>query len=90
MDGAILVVSGADGPMPLTKEHILLAKQVGVPNMVVFLNKQNQVDEEELWQLVDLEVRELLSSYEFPGDDIPIVSGSALLALETLMANPGI
>ncbi|CAH9146097.1 unnamed protein product [Cuscuta epithymum] len=88
MDGAILVVSGADGPMPQTKEHILLAKQVGVPNMVVFLNKQDQVDDEELLQLVELEVRELLSSYDFPGDDIPIVSGSALLALEALMANP--
>ncbi|KAL3599020.1 hypothetical protein D5086_006938 [Populus alba] len=78
MDGAILVVSGADGPMPQTKEHILLAKQVGVPNMVVFMNKQDQVDDEELLQLVELEVRELLSSYEFPGDDIPIISGSAL------------
>ncbi|CAN4085966.1 unnamed protein product [Withania somnifera] len=89
MDGAILV-SGADGPMPQTKEHILLAKQVGVPNMVVFLNKQDQVDDEELLQLVELEVREALSSYEFPGDDIPIVSGSALLALEALMANPSI
>jgi elongation factor Tu len=88
MDGAILVVSGADGPMPQTKEHILLAKQVGVPSVVVFLNKQDQVDDEELLELVDLEVRELLSSYEFPGDDIPIVSGSALLALEALMANP--
>nr|CAD1836371.1 unnamed protein product [Ananas comosus var. bracteatus] len=90
MDGAILVVSGADGPMPQTKEHILLAKQVGVPNMVVFLNKQDQVDDEELLQLVELEVRDLLSSYEFPGDDVPIVSGSALLALEALMANPNI
>lgn len=90
MDGAILVVSGADGPMPQTKEHILLAKQVGVPNMVVFLNKQDQVDDEELLQLVELEVRELLSSYEFPGDDVPIVSGSALLALEALMAKPAI
>ncbi|TKY55266.1 Elongation factor Tu [Spatholobus suberectus] len=90
MDGAILVVSGADGPMPQTKEHILLAKQVGVPNMVVFLNKQDQVDDEELLQLVELEVRELLSSYEFPGDDVPIISGSALLALEALMANPAI
>lgn len=90
MDGAILVVSGADGPMPQTKEHILLAKQVGVPNVVVFLNKQDQVDDEELLQLVELEVRELLSSYEFPGDDVPIVSGSALLALEALMANPNI
>ncbi|KAL6549475.1 hypothetical protein OROHE_008592 [Orobanche hederae] len=90
MDGAILVVSGADGPMPQTKEHILLAKQVGVPNMVVFLNKQDQVDDEELLELVELEVRDLLSSYEFPGDDIPIVSGSALLALEALTTNPGI
>jgi len=90
MDGAILVVSGADGPMPQTKEHILLAKQVGVPSVVVFLNKQDQVDDEELLQLVELEVRELLSSYEFPGDDVPIVSGSALLALEALMANPNI
>ncbi|XP_008804218.2 LOW QUALITY PROTEIN: elongation factor Tu, chloroplastic-like [Phoenix dactylifera] len=88
MDGAILVVSGADGPMPQTKEHILLAKQVGVPNMVVFLNKQDQVDDEELLQLVELEVRELLTSYEFPGDDVPIISGSALLALQALMANP--
>uniref|UniRef100_A0A7C9CTD2 Elongation factor Tu n=1 Tax=Opuntia streptacantha TaxID=393608 RepID=A0A7C9CTD2_OPUST len=90
MDGAILVVSGADGPMPQTKEHILLAKQVGVPSMVVFLNKQDQVDDEELLQLVELEVRELLSSYDFPGDDIPIVSGSALLALEELMRNPNV
>ncbi|XP_015079133.1 elongation factor TuB, chloroplastic [Solanum pennellii] len=90
MDGAILVVSGADGPMPQTKEHILLAKQVGVPNMVVFLNKEDQVDDEELLELVELEVRELLSSYEFPGDDIPIHCGSALLALEALMANPTI
>ncbi|KAA8548162.1 hypothetical protein F0562_004577 [Nyssa sinensis] len=88
MDGAILVVSGADGPMPQTKEHVLLAKQVGVPNMVVFLNKQDQVDDEELLELVELEVRDLLSSYEFPGDDVPIVSGSALLALEALMAKP--
>jgi elongation factor Tu len=90
MDGAILVVSGADGPMPQTKEHILLAKQVGVPNIVVFLNKEDQVDDEELLQLVDLEVRETLDSYEFPGDDIPIVSGSALLALEALSENPQI
>ncbi|KAI3988763.1 hypothetical protein MKX01_001535 [Papaver californicum] len=90
MDGAILVVSGADGPMPQAKEHILLAKQVGVPNMVVFLNKQDQVDDEELLELVELEVRELLSLYEFPGDDIPIVCGSALLALGALMANPKI
>ncbi|XP_023530750.1 elongation factor Tu, chloroplastic-like [Cucurbita pepo subsp. pepo] len=90
MDGAILVVSGADGPMPQTKEHILLAKQVGVPNMVVFLNKKDQVDDEELLELVELEMRELLSSYEFPGDDVPIIAGSALLALEALMANPNI
>jgi elongation factor Tu len=88
MDGAILVVSAADGPMPQTREHILLAKQVGVPNMVVFLNKQDQVDDEELLELVELEVRELLSSYDFPGDDIPIVSGSALLAVEALAENP--
>ncbi|KAF3543241.1 hypothetical protein DY000_02009639 [Brassica cretica] len=81
MDGAILVVSGADGPMPQTKEHILLAKQVGVPDMVVFLNKEDQVDDAELLELVELEVRELLSSYEFNGDDIPIISGSALLAV---------
>src|SRR5512139_2097923 len=80
MDGAILVVSGADGPMPQTKEHILLAKQVGVPNMVVFLNKEDQVDDAELLELVELEVRETLDKYEFPGDEIPIVSGSALLA----------
>jgi len=84
MDGAILVVSGADGPIPQTKEHILLAKQVGVPNIVVFLNKEDIVDDEELLELVDLEVRETLSQYEYPGDDIPIVSGSALLALEAL------
>ena len=88
MDGAILVVSGADGPMPQTKEHILLAKQVGVPNIVVFLNKQDQVDDPELLELVELEVRDTLSEYEFPGDDIPIVSGSALLAVEALTANP--
>lgn len=87
MDGAILVVSAADGPMPQTREHILLAKQVGVPNIVVFLNKQDQVDDEELLELVELEVRELLSSYDFPGDDIPIVSGSALLAVEALTSN---
>ena len=88
MDGAILVVSAADGPMPQTREHILLAKQVGVPNIVVFLNKEDQVDDEELLELVELEVRELLSSYDFPGDDIPVVSGSALLALEAITANP--
>jgi elongation factor Tu len=88
MDGAILVVSGADGPMPQTKEHILLAKQVGVPNVVVFLNKEDQVDDAELLELVDMEVRETLSNYEFPGDEIPIVPGSALLALEALTENP--
>ncbi|MDW9389362.1 elongation factor Tu, partial [Sinorhizobium meliloti] len=82
MDGAILVVSAADGPMPQTREHILLARQVGVPAIVVFLNKVDQVDDAELLELVELEVRELLSSYEFPGDDIPIVKGSALAALE--------
>ena len=88
MDGAILVVSGADGPMPQTKEHILLAKQVGVPNVVVFLNKEDQVDDAEILELVDMEVRETLSNYEFPGDEIPIVPGSALLALEALTENP--
>lgn len=88
MDGAILVVSGADGPMPQTKEHILLAKQVGVPNIVVFLNKEDQVDDKELLELVELEVRETLSNYEFPGDDIPVVSGSALLSVEALTQNP--
>ena len=88
MDGAILVVSAADGPMPQTREHILLAKQVGVPNVVVFLNKEDQVDDEELLELVELEVRELLSDYDFPGDDIPVVSGSALLALEAISSNP--
>jgi len=82
MDGAILVVSAADGPMPQTREHILLARQVGVPAIVVYLNKVDQVDDEELLELVELEVRELLSSYEFPGDDIPVVMGSALAALE--------
>ncbi|WOD41131.1 elongation factor Tu [Nodosilinea sp. E11] len=90
MDGAILVCSAADGPMPQTREHILLAKQVGVPSIVVFLNKQDQVDDEELLELVELEVRELLSSYDFPGDDIPITSGSALLAVEALTATPAI
>ena len=82
MDGAILVVSAADGPMPQTREHILLSRQVGVPAMVVFLNKADMVDDAELMELVEMEVRELLSSYEFPGDDIPVVSGSALKALE--------
>jgi elongation factor Tu len=84
MDGAILVVSGADGPMPQTKEHILLAKQVGVPNIVVFLNKKDQVDDDELLELVELEVRETLNAYEFAGDDIPITAGSALEALKVL------
>ncbi len=82
MDGAILVVNAADGPMPQTREHILLARQVGVPAMVVFLNKVDQVDDAELLELVEMEVRELLTSYDFPGDDIPIVSGSALAAME--------
>jgi len=87
MDGAILVVSAADGPMPQTREHILLARQVGVPHLVVFLNKQDQVDDEELLELVELEVRELLSEYDFPGDDIPIVTGSALKAVDALKTN---
>ena len=82
MDGAILVVNAADGPMPQTKEHILLARQVGVPSLVVYMNKVDQVDDEELLELVELEIRELLSSYDFPGDDIPIIKGSALAALE--------
>ncbi len=81
MDGAILVVNAADGPMPQTREHILLAKQVGVPAMVVYMNKVDQVDDEELLELVEMEVRELLTSYDFPGDDIPIVKGSALAAM---------
>jgi elongation factor Tu len=82
MDGAILVVSAADGPMPQTREHILLARQVGVPSLVVYLNKVDQVDDEELLELVEMEVRELLSQYDFPGDDIPVIKGSALCALE--------
>ncbi|RMF23948.1 MAG: elongation factor Tu [Cyanobacteria bacterium J083] len=90
MDGAILVVSAADGPMPQTREHILLAKQVGVPSLVVFLNKEDQVDDPELLELVELEVRELLSEYGYPGDEVPIVTGSALLALEALQKNPNI
>ena len=90
MDGAILVVSAADGPMPQTREHILLSKQVGVPEIVVFLNKEDQVDDEELLELVELEVRELLSSYDFAGDDIPICPGSALQAIEVISANPEI
>jgi elongation factor Tu len=88
MDGAILVVSAADGPMPQTREHILLAKQVGVPMIVVFMNKVDMVDDEELLDLVELEVRELLSKYEFPGDDIPIVRGSALKAMSSESADP--
>ena len=90
MDGAILVVSAADGPMPQTREHILLAKQVGVPHIVVFLNKEDQVDDEELLELVELEVRELLSSYDFPGDDIPCVAGSALMAIEAINENANV
>ena len=86
MDGAILVVSAADGPMPQTREHILLARQVGVPYIIVFMNKTDQVDDPELLELVEMEIRELLNEYEFPGDDIPIVKGSALLALEALTA----
>ena len=82
MDGAILVVSAADGPMPQTREHILLARQVGVPYIVVYLNKCDMVDDEELLELVEMEVRELLTKYDFPGDDIPIIKGSALKALQ--------
>ena len=84
MDGAILVVSSADGPMPQTREHILLARQVGVPYIIVFMNKTDQVDDPELLELVEMEIRELLNEYDFPGDDIPIIKGSALLALEAL------
>src|SRR5579883_2124274 len=87
MDGGILVVAATDGPMPQTREHILLARQVGVPKLVVFLNKKDMVDDDELLELVELEVRELLSSYDFPGDEIPIVAGSALQALEAMTAN---
>ncbi len=86
MDGAILVVSAADGPMPQTREHILLSRQVGVPYIVVFMNKTDQVDDPELLELVEMEIRELLNEYDFPGDDIPIIKGSALLALEALTA----
>ena len=85
MDGAILVVSAADGPMPQTREHILLARQVGVPYIIVFMNKTDQVDDPELIELVEMEIRELLSTYEFPGDEIPIIKGSALLAMEALI-----
>ena len=86
MDGAILVVSAADGPMPQTREHILLSRQVGVPYIIVFMNKTDQVDDPELLELVEMEIRELLNEYDFPGDDTPIIKGSALLALEALMA----
>ena len=89
MDGAVLVVSAADGPMPQTREHILLARQVGVPALVVYMNKVDQVDDEELLELVEMEIRELLDSYEFPGDDIPIIKGSALAALEDSDENTG-
>jgi len=88
MDGAILVVSAADGPMPQTREHILLARQVGVPYIVVFMNKVDMVDDEELLELVEMEVRDLLNDYDFPGDDVPVIAGSALKALEVLQANP--
>jgi elongation factor Tu len=88
MDGGILVVSAADGPMPQTREHILLAKQVGVPQLVIFMNKEDQVDDAELLELVEMEIRELLTSYDFDGDNIPIVSGSALRAVEQMTANP--
>ena len=88
MDGAILVVSAADGPMPQTREHILLARQVGVPYIVVFMNKVDQVDDPELLELVEMEIRELLSAYDFPGDDIPIIKGSALQALESTSTDP--
>jgi len=90
MDGAILVVSAADGPMPQTREHILLARQVGVPYIMVYMNKTDQVDDEELIELVDMEIRELLSSYDFPGDDIPIITGSALKALEGDQSDQGV
>ena len=88
MDGGILVVSASDGPMPQTREHILLARQVGVPSLVVFMNKCDQVDDPELLELVEMEIRELLSSYDFPGDDIPIIQGSALKALESTSTDP--
>jgi len=90
MDGAILVVSAADGPMPQTREHILLARQVGVPYIMVYMNKADQVDDDELLELVDMEIRELLSSYDFPGDDIPVITGSALKALEGDTSDIGI
>ena len=89
MDGAILVVSAADGPMPQTREHILLARQVNVPHLVVFLNKIDQVDDEELLELVEMEIRELLDSYDFPGNDIPIIKGSALAVMESSSTDAG-
>jgi len=89
MDGAILVVNAADGPMPQTREHILLGRQVGIPSMVVFMNKVDQVDDEELLELVEMEIRELLSAYDYPGDDIPVIAGSALAAMEGRDANIG-
>jgi elongation factor Tu len=88
MDGAILVVASSDGPMPQTREHLLLARQVNVPYILVFMNKCDQVDDEELLELVEMEVRDLLSEYDFPGDDIPIIKGSALLALNARPADP--
>ena len=88
MDGAILVVSAADGPMPQTREHILLSRQVGVPYIVVFMNKRDQVDDDELLELVEMEIRDLLNEYEFPGDDTPIVAGSALQVLESTSTDP--
>ena len=88
MDGAILVVSAADGPMPQTREHILLSRQVGVPYIVVFMNKCDQVDDPELLELVEMEIRDLLNEYEFPGDDTPIIKGSALQALESTSTDP--
>ena len=88
MDGAILVVAAPDGPMPQTREHLLLARQVEVPNIVVFLNKVDMMDDEELLELVELEMRELLTEYEFPGDDVPIIRGSALKALEAHLGRP--
>ena len=90
MDGAILVCSAADGPMPQTREHILLARQVGVPYIVVYMNKADQVDDEELLELVEMEIRDLLSTYEFPGDDTPIVTGSALKPLKADTSDIGI
>ncbi|MBO7655112.1 MAG: GTP-binding protein, partial [Kiritimatiellae bacterium] len=88
MDGAILVVSAADGPMPQTREHILLARQVGVPYIIVFMNKTDQVDDDELLELVEMEIRDLLNEYDFPGDDIPIIRGSARNALESTSKDP--